>query len=236
MPPYMRTAFMGCCAFLWASFLCFSRQSGDGTAAVALAFVMDPRKTLEEMREARLARKKQRMQRSNWGQYEQINCHTRTPQLEKNTHRQKVRFSATGPPKTSWQSKQQLLEEDVVAHLDRHRAPLWHHVTLHVPFCLERPSWNSSCKQANRRRSEMCVMCSFHFWDECPVHLNWDAPAFRWRVFSGAKPALVHKHTTHKLNLQHFLWTKQNWHNQWCSEGYLIFQTALCIIHLSTLL
>lgn len=58
MPLYMRTAFMGCCAFLWATFLCFSRQSGDGTAAVALAFVLDPRKTLEEMREARLARKR----------------------------------------------------------------------------------------------------------------------------------------------------------------------------------
>ncbi len=65
MPLYMRTAFMGCCAFLWATFLCFSRHSGDGTAAVALAFVMDPRKTLEEMREARLARKKQKVQREN---------------------------------------------------------------------------------------------------------------------------------------------------------------------------
>uniref|UniRef100_A0A8C4IAQ1 Mpv17-like protein n=1 Tax=Dicentrarchus labrax TaxID=13489 RepID=A0A8C4IAQ1_DICLA len=65
MPLYMRTAFMGCCAFLWATFLCFSRQSGDGTAAVALAFVMDPRKTLEEMREARLARKRQKTQREN---------------------------------------------------------------------------------------------------------------------------------------------------------------------------
>lgn len=65
MPLYMRTAFMGCCAFLWATFLCFSRQSGDGTAGVALAFVMDPRKTLEEMREARLARKKQKAQRTN---------------------------------------------------------------------------------------------------------------------------------------------------------------------------
>uniref|UniRef100_A0A4W6DUA3 MPV17 mitochondrial membrane protein like n=1 Tax=Lates calcarifer TaxID=8187 RepID=A0A4W6DUA3_LATCA len=29
MPLYMRTAFMGCCAFLWATFLCFSRQNGD---------------------------------------------------------------------------------------------------------------------------------------------------------------------------------------------------------------
>lgn len=65
MPLYLRTAFMGCCAFLWATFLCFSRQDGDGTAAVALAFVMDPRKTLEEIREARLARKKQKTQREN---------------------------------------------------------------------------------------------------------------------------------------------------------------------------
>ncbi|TWW70401.1 Mpv17-like protein [Takifugu flavidus] len=65
MPLYMRTAFMGCCAFLWATFLCFSRQSGDGTAAVALAFVLDPRKTLEEMREARLARKRMLKGREN---------------------------------------------------------------------------------------------------------------------------------------------------------------------------
>lgn len=56
---------MGCCAFLWATFLCFSRQSGDGTAAVALAFVLDPRKTLEEMREARLARKRMLKGREN---------------------------------------------------------------------------------------------------------------------------------------------------------------------------
>lgn len=70
MPLHMRTAFMGCCAFLWATFLCFSRQNGDGTAGVALAFVMDPRKTLEEMREARLARKKQKTQRENWSKVE----------------------------------------------------------------------------------------------------------------------------------------------------------------------
>lgn len=71
MPLYMRTAFMGCCAFLWATFLCFSRQSGDGTAAVALAFVLDPRKTLEEMREARLARKRMLKGRENWGEQEE---------------------------------------------------------------------------------------------------------------------------------------------------------------------
>ncbi|KAF3845913.1 hypothetical protein F7725_002991 [Dissostichus mawsoni] len=62
MPLYLRTAFMGCCAFLWASFLCFSRQSGDGTASVALAFIMDPHETLQEMRQARVAKKKQSIQ------------------------------------------------------------------------------------------------------------------------------------------------------------------------------
>lgn len=46
MPLYLRTAFMGCSAFLWATFLCFSRQSGDGTAAVALAWIMAPKKRL----------------------------------------------------------------------------------------------------------------------------------------------------------------------------------------------
>ncbi|XP_059413362.1 mpv17-like protein [Carassius carassius] len=46
MPLYLRTAFMGCSAFLWATFLCFSRQSGDGTAAVALAWIMAPKKQL----------------------------------------------------------------------------------------------------------------------------------------------------------------------------------------------
>ncbi|XP_028843723.1 mpv17-like protein [Denticeps clupeoides] len=47
MPLYLRTAFMGCSAFVWATFLCFSRQSGDGTAAVALAWVLSPKKILE---------------------------------------------------------------------------------------------------------------------------------------------------------------------------------------------
>ncbi|KAA0705555.1 Mpv17-like protein [Triplophysa tibetana] len=46
MPLYLRTAFMGCSAFFWATFLCFSHHSGDGTAAVALAWVMAPKKAL----------------------------------------------------------------------------------------------------------------------------------------------------------------------------------------------
>ncbi|XP_061159966.1 mpv17-like protein isoform X2 [Syngnathus typhle] len=40
-------------------------QDGDGTAGVALAFVMDPRKTLEEMRQARLARKRDRQTKTD---------------------------------------------------------------------------------------------------------------------------------------------------------------------------
>lgn len=39
VPLYLRTTFTGCCAFMWATFLCFSRQSGDGTAAAALAWM-----------------------------------------------------------------------------------------------------------------------------------------------------------------------------------------------------
>ncbi|KAK9393202.1 Mpv17-like [Crotalus adamanteus] len=31
VPVYLRTAFTGVCGFLWAIFLCFSQQSGDGT-------------------------------------------------------------------------------------------------------------------------------------------------------------------------------------------------------------
>lgn len=39
----MRTTFTGCCAFVWATFLCFSRQSGDGTANAALAWMFTPK-------------------------------------------------------------------------------------------------------------------------------------------------------------------------------------------------
>lgn len=43
VPLYVRTTFTGCCAFVWATFLCFSRQSGDGTAAAALAWMFPPK-------------------------------------------------------------------------------------------------------------------------------------------------------------------------------------------------
>ncbi|XP_072319969.1 mpv17-like protein [Eucyclogobius newberryi] len=39
VPLYVRTTFTGCCAFVWATFLCFSRQSGDGTAAAAISWM-----------------------------------------------------------------------------------------------------------------------------------------------------------------------------------------------------
>ncbi|XP_063051989.1 mpv17-like protein isoform X2 [Engraulis encrasicolus] len=42
VPLYVRTAFTGCCAFVWAVFLCFSQQSGDGTAMAALAWMRRP--------------------------------------------------------------------------------------------------------------------------------------------------------------------------------------------------
>ncbi|KAJ8413616.1 hypothetical protein AAFF_G00081230 [Aldrovandia affinis] len=46
VPLYLRTTFTGCCAFAWAIFLCFSRQSGDGTATAALTWILDLKKRL----------------------------------------------------------------------------------------------------------------------------------------------------------------------------------------------
>jgi len=42
VPLYLRTSFTGCCAFVWASFLCFSHQIGDGTATAALGWIFTP--------------------------------------------------------------------------------------------------------------------------------------------------------------------------------------------------
>ncbi|KAI1896043.1 hypothetical protein AGOR_G00090740 [Albula goreensis] len=41
VPLYLRTTVTGCCCFLWAIFLCFSQQSGDGTATAAFAWALD---------------------------------------------------------------------------------------------------------------------------------------------------------------------------------------------------
>lgn len=49
VPLYIRTTFTGCCGFVWATFLCFSRQSGDGTAGAAIAWMFPSKdKTSEE--------------------------------------------------------------------------------------------------------------------------------------------------------------------------------------------
>lgn len=48
VPLYVRTAFTGCCAFIWATFLCFSRQTGDGTAGAALAWMFPPKEDAAE--------------------------------------------------------------------------------------------------------------------------------------------------------------------------------------------
>ncbi|KAI4896751.1 hypothetical protein NFI96_020079 [Prochilodus magdalenae] len=39
VPPYLRTTFTGCCAFVWATFLCFSLQKGDGTMTAAVDWI-----------------------------------------------------------------------------------------------------------------------------------------------------------------------------------------------------
>uniref|UniRef100_A0A667ZQ11 MPV17 mitochondrial inner membrane protein like n=1 Tax=Myripristis murdjan TaxID=586833 RepID=A0A667ZQ11_9TELE len=51
VPLYVRTTFTGCCAFIWATFLCFSRQSGDGTAAAALAWMFPPKELTVDLTE-----------------------------------------------------------------------------------------------------------------------------------------------------------------------------------------
>ncbi|KAM4749740.1 mpv17-like protein isoform 2-T3 [Anableps anableps] len=48
VPLYVRTTFTGCCAFVWATFLCFSRQTGDGTAGAALAWMFPPKEDAAE--------------------------------------------------------------------------------------------------------------------------------------------------------------------------------------------
>lgn len=48
VPLYIRTTFTGCCAFVWATFLCFSRQSGDGTAGAAIAWIFPSKDTASQ--------------------------------------------------------------------------------------------------------------------------------------------------------------------------------------------
>ncbi|XP_052051180.1 mpv17-like protein isoform X1 [Apodemus sylvaticus] len=39
VPVHWRTAYTGLCGFLWATFLCFSQQSGDGTVESIFIFL-----------------------------------------------------------------------------------------------------------------------------------------------------------------------------------------------------
>uniref|UniRef100_A0A4X2KHS4 Mpv17-like protein n=1 Tax=Vombatus ursinus TaxID=29139 RepID=A0A4X2KHS4_VOMUR len=39
VPIYFRTAYTGLCGFVWATFLCYSQQSGDGTVSSVFAWL-----------------------------------------------------------------------------------------------------------------------------------------------------------------------------------------------------
>ncbi|NXT66267.1 MP17L protein, partial [Chaetops frenatus] len=39
IPVHLRTAYTGLCGFVWATFICFSQQSGDGTAKSAFMWL-----------------------------------------------------------------------------------------------------------------------------------------------------------------------------------------------------
>ncbi|XP_072466372.1 mpv17-like protein [Notamacropus eugenii] len=41
VPIYLRTAYLGLCGFLWASFLCYSQQSGDGTLSSVFSWLKE---------------------------------------------------------------------------------------------------------------------------------------------------------------------------------------------------
>ncbi|XP_044513274.1 mpv17-like protein isoform X1 [Gracilinanus agilis] len=47
VPVYLRTAYVGLCGFFWATFLCYSQQSGDGT--VSSVFVWLKKKEASEV-------------------------------------------------------------------------------------------------------------------------------------------------------------------------------------------
>lgn len=52
VPLYIRTTFTGCCGFVWATFLCFSRQSGDGTAGAAIAWMFPSKDKPSDMNDS----------------------------------------------------------------------------------------------------------------------------------------------------------------------------------------
>ncbi|XP_071427647.1 bMERB domain-containing protein 1 isoform X2 [Pithys albifrons albifrons] len=48
IPVHLRTAYTGLCGFVWASFICFSQQSGDGTAKSALMWLQGEKVNADE--------------------------------------------------------------------------------------------------------------------------------------------------------------------------------------------
>ncbi|NXC20272.1 MP17L protein, partial [Corythaeola cristata] len=48
VPVYLRTAYTGLCGFVWAAFICFSQQSGDGTAKSAFIWLQREKVNADE--------------------------------------------------------------------------------------------------------------------------------------------------------------------------------------------
>lgn len=48
IPVHLRTAYTGLCGFVWASFICFSQQSGDGTAKSAFKWLQGEKVNADE--------------------------------------------------------------------------------------------------------------------------------------------------------------------------------------------
>ncbi|KAM7091166.1 mpv17-like protein isoform X1 [Ciconia boyciana] len=48
VPVYLRTAYTGLCGFVWATFICFSQQSGDGTAKSAFMWLQREKVNADE--------------------------------------------------------------------------------------------------------------------------------------------------------------------------------------------
>nr|XP_028562009.1 mpv17-like protein [Podarcis muralis] len=49
VPVHWRTAYTGLCGFIWATFLCFSQQSGDGTAKSVFLLFRGKKPDVDEM-------------------------------------------------------------------------------------------------------------------------------------------------------------------------------------------
>lgn len=48
VPVYLRTAYTGLCGFVWAAFICFSQESGDGTVKSAFMWLQREKVNTDE--------------------------------------------------------------------------------------------------------------------------------------------------------------------------------------------